>query len=110
MIEINFNQLKNIYKIDLNLEPNQSFDLYIGDYIFQIELRTYTDERTIINIKYNDELIVKDGSSSLLNVNLNYFSSFKNGVFFFAKNNDKILEKYNFESFDKGVGLYYGDI
>ena len=110
MIEINFNQLKNIYKIDLNLEPNQSFDLYIGDYIFQIELRTYTDERTIINIKYNDELIVKDGSSSLLNVNLNYFSSFKNGVFFFAKNNDKILEKYNFESFDKGVGLYYGDL
>ena len=110
MIEINFNQLKNIYKIDLNLEPNQSFDLYIGDYIFQIELRTYTDERTIINIKYNDELIVKDGSSSLLNVNLNYFSSFKNGVFFFAKNNDKILEKYNFTSFDKGVGLYYGDL
>lgn len=110
MIEINFNQLKNIYKIDLNLEPNQSFDIYIGDYIFQIELRTYTDERTIINIKYNDELIVKDGSSSLLNVNLNYFSSFKNGVFFFAKNNDKILEKYNFTSFDKGVGLYYGDI
>ena len=110
MIEINFNQLKNIYKIDLNLEPNQSFDTYIGDYIFQIELRTYTDERTIINIKYNDELIVKDGSSSLLNVNLNYFSSFKNGVFFFAKNNDKILEKYNFTSFDKGVGLYYDAI
>ena len=110
MIEIDFHKLKNIYKIDLKLEPNQSFDVYIGDYIFQIELRTYTDERTIINIKYNDELIVKDGSSSLLNVNLNYFSSFKNGVFFFAKNNDKILEKYNFTSFDKGVGLYYGDL
>ena len=110
MIEIDFHKLKNIYKVDLSVEPNQSFDLYIGDYIFQVELRTYTDERTIINIKYNDELIVKDGSSSLLNVNLNYFSSFKNGVFFFAKNNDKILEKYNFTSFDKGVGLYYGDI
>lgn len=110
MIEIDFHKLKNIYKIDLSIEPNQSFDLYISDYIFQIELRTFTDERTIINIKYNDELIVKDGSSSLLNVNLNYFSSFKNGVFFFAKNNDKILEKYNFTSFDKGVGLYYGNI
>lgn len=110
MIEIDFHKLKNIYKIDLSIEPNQSFDLYISDYIFQVELRTYTDERTIINIKYNDELIVKDGSSSLLNVNLNYFSSFKNGVFFFAKNNDKILEKYNFTSFDKGVGLYYGDL
>ena len=110
MIEIDFHKLKNIYKIDLSVEPNQSFDLYISDYIFQIELRTYTDERTIINIKYNDELIVKDGSSSLLNVNLNYFSSFKNGVFFFAKNNDKILEKYNFTSFDKGVELYYGDL
>ena len=110
MIEIDFHKLKNIYKIDLSIEPNQSFDLYISDYIFQIELRTYTDERTIINIKYNDELIVKDGSSSLLNVNLNYFSSFKNGVFFFAKNNDKYLEKYNFLSFDKGVGLYYGTI
>ena len=110
MIQIDFHKLKNIYKIDLSIEPNQSFDLYISDYIFQIELRTYTDERTIINIKYNDELIVKDGSSSLLNVNLNYFSSFKNGVFFFAKNNDKILEKYNFTSFDKGVGLYYGDL
>ena len=110
MIEIKFNKLKNIYKIDLNIEPNQSFDIYISDYIFQIELRTFTDERTIINIKYNDELIVKDGSSSLLNVNLNYFSTFKNGVFFFAKNNDKLLEKYNFTSFDKGVGLYYGDI
>ena len=110
MIEIDFHKLKNIYKIDLSIEPNQSFDLYISDYIFQIELRTYTDERTIINIKYNDELIVKDGSSSLLNVNLNYFSTFKNGVFFFAKNNDKLLEKYNFTSFDKGVGLYYGDL
>lgn len=110
MIEIDFHKLKNIYKIDLSIEPNQSFDIYIGDYIFQIELRTFTDERTIINIKYNDELIVKDGSSSLLNVNLNYFSSFKNGVFFFAKNNDKMLEKYNFLSFGKGVGLYYGDI
>lgn len=110
MIEIDFDQLKNIYKIDLSVEPNQSFDLYIGDYIFQVELRTYTDERTIINIKYNDELIVNDGSSDLLNVNLNYFSDFKNGVFFFAKNNDKYLEKYNFLSFDKGVGLYYGTI
>lgn len=110
MIEIDFDQLKNIYKIDLSVEPNQSFDLYIGDYIFQVELRTYTDERTIINIKYNDELIVNDGSSDLLNVNLNYFSDFKNGVFFFAKNNDKYLEKYNFLSFGKGVGLYYGTI
>ena len=84
MIEIDFNQLKNIYKIDLAVEPNQSFDLYIQDYIFQVELRTFTDERTIIKIIY-DNKIVNDGSSDLLNVNLNYFSDFKAGVFFFCK-------------------------
>lgn len=110
MIEIDFNQLKDIYKIDLSVEPNQSFDLYIADYIFQVELRTFTDERTIIKIIYNDEVIVNDGSSDLLNVNLNFFSNFKAGVFFFAKNNDKYLEQYNFLSFDKGVGLYYGTL
>lgn len=110
MIEIDFNQLKDIYKVDLSLEPNQSFDLYIADYIFQVELRTFIDERTIIKIIYDNEVIVNDGSSDLLNVNLNFFSNFKAGVFFFAKNNDKYLEKYNFLSFDKGVGLYYGTL
>ena len=110
MIEVDFNQLKDIYKIDLSVEPNQSFDLYIGDYIFQVELRTFTDDRTIIKIIYDGKVIVNDGSSDLLNVNLNYFSDFNAGVFFFAKNNDKYLEKYNFLSFDKGVGLYYGTI
>ena len=110
MIEINFNKLKDIYKIDLSVEPNQSFDLYIADYIFQVELRTFTDERTIIKIIYDDKIIVNDGSSDLLNVNLNFFSDFKAGAFFFAKNNDKYLEKYNFLSFYKGVGLYYGTL
>lgn len=110
MIEVDFNQLKNIYKVGLSVEPNQSFDLYIADYIFQVELRTFTDEKTIIKITYDGEVIVKDGTSDLLNVNLNFFSNFKAGVFFFAKNNDKYLEKYNFTSFDKGVGLYYGTI
>lgn len=110
MIEVDFNKLKDIYKIDLSVEPNQQFDLYIQDYIFQVELRTFTDDRTIIKIIYNDEIIVSDGSSDLLNVNLNFFSDFKAGVFFFAKNNDKYLEKYNFLSFDKGVGLYYGTL
>lgn len=110
MIEIDLNQLKNIYKVDLSVEPNQSFDLYIADYIFQVELRTFTDEKTIIKITYDGEVIVNDGTSDLLNVNLNFFSNFKAGVFFFAKNNDKYLEKYNFTSFDKGVGLYYGTI
>ena len=110
MIEIDFNRLKNIYKGDLSVEPNQSFDLYIADYIFQVELRTFTDEKTIIKITYDGEVIVNDGTSDLLNVNLNFFSNFKAGVFFFAKNNDKYLEKYNFTSFDKGVGLYYGTI
>lgn len=110
MIEVEFNKLKDIYKIDLSVEPNQSFDLYIADYIFQVELRTFTDDRTIIKIVYNDEVIVNDGSSDLLNVNLNFFSNFKAGIFFFAKNNDKYLEKYNFLSFDKGVGLYYGTL
>lgn len=110
MIEVDFNKLKDIYKIDLSVEPNQSFDLYIQNYIFQVELRTFTDERTIIKIIYNDEIIVNNGSSDLLNVNLNFFSNFKAGVFFFAKNNDKYLEKYNFLSFDKGIGLYYGTL
>ena len=110
MIAIDFHKLKNIYKIDLNAEPNQSFDIYIRDYIFQVTLRTYTDKNTMVNIRYNGELIVKDAISSLLNVNLNYLSTFDKGVFFFAKNNDKILETYNFTSFDKGVGLYYGDL
>ena len=91
MIAIDFHKLKNIYKINLNAEPNQSFDIYIRDYIFQITLRTFTDGNTIINIRYNGELIVKDAISSLLNVNLNYLSTFDKGVFFFAKNNDKIL-------------------
>ena len=110
MIEVDFSKLKDIYKVDLAVEPNQSFDLYIQNYIFQVELRTFTDDRTIIKIIYDNKVIVNDGSSDLLNVNLNFFSNFKAGVFFFAKNNDKYLEKYNFLSFDKGVGLYYGTL
>lgn len=110
MIEIDFDKLKNIYKIDLSVEPNQNFDLYISGYSFKIELHTYTDERSELRIIYNDEVIVNHAGTNLLNINLNYFSSFNQGVFFFAKNSDKRLQKNNFLDFNDGLGFYYGNL
>lgn len=105
---IDINTFTNIYEIELSQEPNQSFDMYLGDDSFKFDIRTYAGNQTRINIKANDEVIVNYAPVNTAMVNLNYFSNFKKGAFFFWQNANKIIENPNFENFGNGLKLYYG--
>lgn len=101
---------KAVYKVDLVNEPNQNFDLYIQDYTFNVDIRTYVNDKTRIKITLNNEVLANYSPIELENVNLCYFSNFKEGVFFFVKDNDVSGETINYEILGKGLNLYYGII
>lgn len=104
------NIFKSLYEIELLSEPNQTFTLYLGRDIFQIDLRTYVDDNTRITIKANNEIITNNSPVSVSLVNLNFFTNFNSGIFFFWQNPNVIIENLNYLNFGKDLKLYYGTI
>ena len=104
------NIFKSLYEIELLNEPNQTFTLYLGQDIFQIDLRTYVNDNTRITIKANNEIITNNSPVSVSLVNLNFFTNFKNGIFFFWQNPNVMIENPNYLNFGKDLKLYYGTI
>ena len=107
MVNIDLNNFSNIYEIELTTEPNQSFNVYLQDYNFKIDIRTFVGEQTRITIRLDDEIIVNNAPVNIPLINLNYFSNFDKGVFFFTQ--DKSFNNANFENFGNGLRLYYGN-
>ncbi|HED5364325.1 TPA: hypothetical protein R5B02_001626 [Campylobacter jejuni] len=100
----------SLYKIELNQEPNQSFDVFLEEDDFIIDIRTYVQDQTRINVTLNNEIIINNSPVNISNINLNYFSNFKKGIFFFLQNPNKIIKNPNFKNFGDGLDLYYGII
>ncbi|HDZ5042725.1 TPA: hypothetical protein RTG66_001562 [Campylobacter jejuni] len=100
----------NLYKIEISPYPNQIFDFFLGKHNFLVEIRTYVQNQTRINISLNSEILVNNSPVNISNINLNYFSKFKDGIFFFLQNPNIKIENPNFENFGNGIDLYYGVI
>lgn len=105
----NLDIFKKIYKIDITAEPNQSFDCYINDNSFSFNIVTFSNNDTRISIKRGYEILANN-ASIFFNLNLIYFSKFKDGAFFFTANESIKETKLNFENFNNGVRFYYGSL
>lgn len=99
----------SLYKIELSNYPNQIFDFFLDDYNFIVEIRTYVQNQTRINVTLNNEILVNNSPVNISNINLNYFSNFKKGAFFFLQNPNIKMENLNFNNFGNGLDLYYGN-
>lgn len=106
--DLNIDTFKRIYEIELTQEPNQSFDVFIDDYSFKFDIRTYAQNQTRISVSLDNEILINNAPVNTSGVNLNYFSNFKSGAFFFLQNKNEIIENANFENFGNGLKLYYG--
>lgn len=69
--------------------PNVTYDVFIDNESFTIELRTFMDGATSLTILHNNDVICKQAPISIFNMNLNYYSNYKKGKFFLARNKTK---------------------
>ncbi|WP_291952714.1 hypothetical protein [Campylobacter sp.] len=104
----NIDIFKTLYEIELKAEPNHNFDVFIENNNFIIDIRTFIQKQTRINIKLNNEIITQQAPVNISNINLNFYSSFKKGAFFFIANYHKKTNNLNFENFNNDLRLYYG--
>lgn len=96
---------KAIYEIPLLNQPNYNFSTTIINDVFNINIRTFKETR--ISIELNNEVIVMYGNLKAF-VNLNYFSNFKSGVFFFYTNDFNL--NFTYKNLNNELNLYYGII
>lgn len=99
---------KELYQIDITKNPNQAFNVYIPEHNFYIDIRTYVENQTFISINVDDKSIIQNSPINIFNVNLNFYSDFNEGAFFFVKIDNKLNKNINFENFGEGIELYYG--
>ena len=109
ILEINdFDIFTNLYEIPLEVNPNYYFDVFIDDTDFKITIRTFMNNETRISIEVDNVLIVDNAPICFYQKNLNFYSDFKKGAFFFARNQTKTNEP-NFNDFESNnLRLYYG--
>lgn len=99
---------KNIYEIELTQEPNQSFNVDIEDNVFTIEIETFINKNTFLSVILDNNYIIRYAGVNYYNLNLNFYSEFEHGAFFFFKNSLNFSNFSNFSNFGKDLRLYYG--
>lgn len=103
---INLDKLENIYELNLSPLPNYVIETIINQNIFTIEIKTFWNEETRITITKGSMLLCNNANFKQL-LNLNYFSDYKQGAFFFLASFEK--ENYNYKNLNEELRLYYGD-
>lgn len=102
----NLEQFKKIFEINLNRQPNQSFTTTIERQIYQVEIKTFINDKTFIKISKNGEFLgcgfVKTG------LNLIFLNQNENVAFFFLKKTNSNLIKFNWENFGNEIGFFCG--
>lgn len=98
---------KEIYKIELQNLPNQNFDVYIENQLFNLQIRTYDSGRSTITIFKGNDVLCEE-APFLINMNLCFYSSIEDYAFFFLTSRQ--LESYNFSNLGSEINLYYGSI
>ena len=106
---IDIEAFSNIYEISLNQIPNQELSTTIDTNVFDIEIRTFTNDRSCITIK-KDGVFLCNNANIKLGVDLTYFGGLDNYQFFFLKQNEQEKEYYNYTDFDINIRLYCGII
>lgn len=94
----------SIYEIKTIAQPNQTFDVYINDTLFDFEVKTYESGRSTITIFKNGILLCDEAHFSVC-LNLFYFKSDSEAFFFLPT---KKLESYNWQNLSKELRLFYG--
>lgn len=100
----------SLYKIPLIVNPNYEFSSFIEDQDFKITIRTYTTGATRLSVELDGVRIIDNAPICIYAKNLNCYSDFTKGCFFFIRNNSKIHTVPTFENFvDNDLELYYGN-
>lgn len=94
----------SLYEIKTIAQPNQTFDVYINDTLFDFEVRTYESGRSTITIFKNGILLCDEAHFSVC-LNLFYFKSNSEAFFFLPTQK---LESYNWQNLSKELRLFYG--
>lgn len=106
---IDIDSFSSVYEITLQSIPNQEFSTTINNEIFNIDVRTFTDDRTYITIK-KDDVMLCNNANIKCDVDITYFGGIRDFSFFFLKQNDKQDIPYNYTDFSTNIGLYCGVI
>ena len=106
---IDIDSFTSVYEITLQSIPNQEFSTTINNEIFNIEVRTFANDRTYITIK-KDDVTLCNNANIKCGVDITYFGGARDFRFFFLKQNDKQEIPYNYTDFGINIGLYCGII
>lgn len=106
---IDIDDFSSVYEITLQSIPNQEFSTTINNEIFNIEVRTFANDRTYITIK-KDDVTLCNNANIKCDVDITYFGGFRSFRFFFLRQNDKQDIPYNYTDFGINIGLYCGII
>lgn len=94
----------SLHEIKTVAQPNQTFDVYINDTLFDFEVKTYESGRSTITIFKNGILLCDEAHFSVC-LNLFYFKSDSEAFFFLPTQK---LESYNWQNLGKELRLFYG--
>lgn len=94
----------SLHEIKTVAQPNQTFDVYINNALFDFEVKTYESGRSTITIFKNGILLCDDAHFSVC-LNLFYFKSDSEAFFFLPTQK---LESYNWQNLGKELRLFYG--
>lgn len=94
----------SLYEIKTVAQPNQTFDVYINNTLFDFEVKTYESGRSTITIFKNGILLCDEAHFSVC-LNLFYFKSNSEAFFFLPTQK---LESYNWQNLGKELRLFYG--
>ena len=96
--------LTSIFEIDMQDSPNQKFDSYINNILYNFEIRTYNSTRSTITIYENGNLICEE-APFIVNRNLTFFTKDDIAFFFLTSTS---LESYNYSNLGKELRFFYG--
>lgn len=94
----------SLHEIKTVAQPNQTFDVYINDTLFDFEVKTYESGRSTITIFKNGILLCDEAHFNVC-LNLFYFKSDSEAFFFLPTQK---LESYNWQNLGKELRLFYG--
>lgn len=94
----------SLHEIKTVAQPNQTFDVYINDTLFDFEVKTYESGRSTITIFKNGILLCDEAHFNVC-LNLFYFKSDSEAFFFLPTQK---LESYNWQNLSKELRLFYG--
>lgn len=94
----------SIFEIDMQDSPNQKFDSYINNILYNFEIRTYNSTRSTITIYENGNLICEE-APFIVNRNLTFFTKDDIAFFFLTSTS---LESYNYSNLGKELRFFYG--